>query len=298
MKISITGGSGFVGTHLARHLLEQGHQVTALGTRPTHHSISHEHFAYLSADTKQPGPWQQSMAEADVIFNLAGRTIFKRWSAAYKQEMYDSRILTTRNLVEALPDNTRATLVSTSAVGYYGSGGDDELNEENPPGRDFLSELSLQWEAEALNARVKGARVALARFGIVLGSDGGALAQMMPAFKAFVGGPLGDGKQWFPWIHIFDHIEALCFLATRSELSGAFNLCAPDPVRNSELAAALGRALGRPAIMTVPGFMLKIAMGEMADVLLSGQRTVPANLLAAGFKFRFNTLSEALADLV
>lgn len=298
MKISITGGSGFVGTHLARHLLEQGHHVTALGTRPSHNDISHEHFDYVSADTTRPGAWQQFMAAADVIFNLAGRTIFKRWSSAYKQQIYDSRILTTRNVVDALPENTGTSLISTSAVGYYGNSGDKQLDENSRPGSDFLAELCKQWEAEALNARAKGARVALARFGIVLGRDSGALAKMVPAFKAFMGGPLGSGQQWFPWIHITDHIEALDFLANRSGLSGAFNLCAPDPVRNRTLALALGRALGRPALMAVPGFMLKMTMGEMADVLLAGQRAVPANLLAMDFKFQYATIEAALADLV
>lgn len=298
MKISITGGSGFVGTHLARYYLDRGHAVTAVGTRATHPVITHERFSYLSADTTQSGPWQAAIATADVVFNLAGRTIFKRWSAKYKRQIYDSRILTTRHVVAALPDESHTALVSTSAVGYYGDGGERKLTESSPIGNDFLADLARQWEAEASHAQAKGAKVVLARFGIILGRDGGALAKMIPAFKSFMGGPLGSGRQWFPWIHINDHIAALNFLATQPEQRGIYNLTAPQPVRNNEMATALGKALGRPSVMAVPGLMLKMTMGEVADVLLASQRAIPANLLEAGFTFQFQTIQEALADLV
>lgn len=298
MKIAITGGSGFVGTHLARLFIDKGHQVTAVGTRSAHPSIRHDAFTYQSADTTQPGKWQQAIASADTIFNLAGRTIFKRWSHRYKQQIYDSRILTTRNVVDALSADNPPTLVSTSAVGYYGDSGDDLLTEDSSPGTDFLAELAIQWEAEANHAKAKGARVAIARFGIILGRDGGALAKMVPAFNSFMGGPIGSGRQWFPWIHISDHINALNFLATQPTVSGAFNLCAPHPVINKEMAQALGNALGRPAIMAVPGFMLKMTLGEAGGVLLASQRAVPADLLAAGFTFQYATIEAALAELV
>ncbi len=297
MQVVITGGSGFVGTHLGRFLLNQGHSVSALGTRPAFNRIDHPGFQYLCADTTRPGDWQQLLPHADLIVNLAGRSIFQRWSRKYKQQIYNSRILTTRHLVEALPTSTSTTLISTSAVGYYGHCGDSELTEAAPLGRDFLSGLSQDWEAEALAAASKGARVVLARFGIVLGSGGGALAKMVPAFRSFVGGPLGDGRQWFPWIHIKDLVGALNFLATRSDLEGAYNLSAPHPVRNLEMAQTLGRILARPAKMAVPAFMLKLTMGELADVLLSSQRAVPAKLLEAGYRFQFPKLEAALSDL-
>jgi len=189
-------------------------------------------------------------------------------------------------------------LISTSAVGYYGNCGDIELNEDSPAGQDFLASLAMNWEAEAKKGEAKGARVVLARFGIVLGRDGGALAKMIPAFRSFVGGPLGNGRQWFPWIHIQDLLGALNFLAARSDLKGAFNLCAPHPVTNAEMADALGKSLGRPAKMAVPAFVLKMMMGELGGVLLSSQRALPAKLLAAGFDFGFPQIEAALADLI
>lgn len=298
MRVLITGGTGFVGTHLIRHCLESGHRVTALGTRKIHDRIDHPGFCYCSADTTHPGQWQQYVAESDWIFNLAGRTIFQRWTRRSKQQIYDSRILTTRCVVDALPSRTEAVLVSASAVGYYGNGGDTELTESSPGGDDFLASVSRDWEREANKAEGRGGRVAVARFGIVLGADGGALAKMIPAFRSFIGGPLGNGRQWFPWIHIDDLTAACCHLASRDDLHGPFNFCAPQPVRNLEMARTLGKVLGRPAKMAVPPFVLKMMMGEMAGVLLGGQRAVPSRLTAAGFEFRYPKIDGALSDLV
>jgi uncharacterized protein (TIGR01777 family) len=252
----------------------------------------------IRADTTQPGPWQQAAAEADWIVNLAGRTIFHRWSEAYKQQIRDSRILTTRNLVAALPGHRPVVLISTSAVGYYGDGADALLAETAPAGNDFLARLSVDWEQAALDATAKGARVAIARFGIVLSADGGALAQMLPAFRWLVGGPLGSGRQWFPWIHMGDLVAAIEFLAGRDDLAGPFNLCAPHPVINRELARTLGRTLGRPAFVPAPAPALRLLMGEMAGVLLAGQRAVPQRLMAAGFQFRYPHLDGALEALL
>lgn len=298
MRIVITGGSGFIGTHLSRHLLAEGHVVTALGTRPSYNLIDHCQFTYMPADTTRPGNWQQAVTDADLVYNLAGRTIFKRWSRRYKRQIYDSRILTTRNTVDALPTDAQTVLVSTSAVGYYGDRGDAELTESSSPGSDFLADLAKDWESEALAAQAKGARVVIARFGIALGADGGALAKMIPAFRSFVGGPLGSGQQWFPWIHIQDMVSALHFLGTGSDLSGSFNMCAPHPVRNGMLAQALGRVLARPAAMSAPVFMLKMTMGELAGVLLASQRALPTHLLKAGFEFGFPEIEVALENLV
>jgi uncharacterized protein (TIGR01777 family) len=298
MQVIITGGSGFVGTHLSRHCLNQGHRVVAVGSRPLYEGIVHGDYEYLCADTSRSGQWQQRVAESDLIFNLAGRTIFRRWTRKYKQQIYDSRILTTRHLVEALPATADIGLISTSAVGYYGNCGETELVEEAPSGNDFLASVSRDWEAEALKAQGKGARVAILRFGIVLGGDGGALAKMVPAFKSYMGGPLGNGRQWFPWIHIDDLTAACLYLATRDELCGAFNLCAPNPVRNVEMAQSLGKVLERPAKLHMPAFMLRMMVGELAGVLLGGQRAKPANLVAAGFTFKHPDIEMALLNLI
>jgi uncharacterized protein (TIGR01777 family) len=298
MKVLIIGGTGFVGTHLSRSCLDAGHEVTVLGTRLRYNGPVDSRLRYVAADTGIPGDWQAHVTAADIVFNLAGRNIFQRWNQKYKQQLRDSRILTTRNVVDALPETKTAVLISTSAVGYYGSCGDVELNEDCPAGRDFLASLAMDWEAEAIRGEAKGARVVLTRFGIVLGRDGGALAKMIPAFRSFVGGPLGHGRQWFPWIHIQDLLGALDFLASRSDLRGPFNLCAPQPVTNGQMADALGKVLGRPAKMAVPAFMLKMMMGELGDVLLSSQRALPVNLLAAGFEFGFPQIDMALANLI
>lgn len=280
-------------------LLRDGHQVTTIGTRDAAAAQAPRGGFYLQADTTSPGPWQDAVRNADVIYNLTGKTIFKRWSKSNKNAIYDSRIATTERIVEALPDQTRTVLISTSAVGYYGDGGEQPLTEASASGQGFLAELARDWEDAAARAALKGARVVQARFGIVLGRHGGALAAMLPAFKAFMGGPLGSGAQWFPWIHIEDILRALVFLADQPGLSGAFNLCAPNPVRNREMAIALGRRLGRPARMAVPPFMLRTMMGaELAGVLLASQRVLPERLLASGFRFRFEDIEQALADLL
>ncbi len=298
MNVLITGGSGFIGSHLSNHLLAAGHRVTALGSRPAFDRIDHPGFTYVSADTTRPGPWQEVVSQADWIFNMAGRTIFQRWTRRYKRQVYDSRILTTRHLVSALPDPCRAVLVSTSAVGYYGDRGEEALTESSGPGRDFLADLSKDWEAEAASAESKGARVVIARFGIALGRDGGALEKMVPAFRSFMGGPLGDGRQWFPWIHIHDMVAALEFLAAGDSHRGPYNTCSPNPVRNARMSSALGKALGRPAAVAVPSFMLKMMMGEMAGTLLASQKVLPEKLQQAGFEFAFTEIDAALADLV
>lgn len=298
MRVLIIGGTGFVGGHLVRRFLELGHGVTVVGSRPESRLLSERRFDYLRADTSQPGPWQMAANQADLIINLAGRTIFHRWTKRYKQTIYDSRIKTTRLLVEALSDQSDAVLISTSAVGYYGDGGDQLLDEDAAKGDDFLSDLARDWEGEASKAAAKGVRVVITRFAVVLGLDGGALATMLPAFRMGMGGPLGSGRQWFPWIHRDDLVSAIVFLAGRRELAGPFNLASPHPTTNLVFVRALAHSLGRPAVIPAPALALKLALGEMATALLSGQRAVPAKLLAAGFEFRYPRLEDALISLL
>jgi uncharacterized protein len=298
MNIFITGGLGFVGRRLSEMLLEAGHKVTASGRTQNPKLIDHPSFDYEAADTTKEGAWQEKAMEADAAVNLAGVSIFGLWTEGRKKEMYDSRILTTRNLVKALLEGRGQVLCSTSAVGYYGDQGDKTLTEENPPSEDYLARLSVDWEKEAHAAERGNIRVAITRFGIVLDRDGGAMSKMIPAFRMFLGGPLGDGSQWFSWIHRHDLAQAMTFCLTNDRAAGAINFCAPEPVRNETLAKTLGEVLHRPAVMPAPAAVISTALGELGDALLSSQRAVPDHLLKLGFEFRFPDLRSALEDIV
>lgn len=297
MKITIAGASGFVGFALSRFLLAAGHAVTGLGTIGNHPLQSRQGFTWISADTTRPGGWQNAVAEADAVVNLSGRTIFKRWTRDYKDQIVNSRLLTTRNIVNAMADANQI-LASTSAVGYYGDRGDAVLTEYSLPGTDFLARLAVDWEAAACEAEKKGVRVVRMRFGVVLGADGGALARMLPAFRMFSGGPLGSGRQWFAWIHMADLLSAIRFLLENENARGPYNCCAPGAVRQKDFAQALGRALGRPAVVPVPPLALRLMMGAVTDVLLASQRVRPDRLITDGFAFQFAAVDKALADLV
>ncbi len=298
MRVMILGGSGFVGQALALFLLDRGNIVTAVGRRARVAFPVHSNFRYISADMTQGGTWQKAAAQADILVNFTGRSIFGRWTKDYKKQIYNSRILSTRNLVQALPENCGQTLLNASAVGYYGDRGDTALTEDTANGTGFLAEIGRDWEAEALEAQTKNVRVVLIRFGIVLGRQGGAFAKMVTPFKLGLGGPLGTGKQWFPWIHLDDVAAAIQFLIDSPQAKGPFNFCAPNSVRNAQFTHALGRALHRPAFIPLPAVMMRIGLGEFASALLASHRAIPAKLQTAGFEFQFETISEALADLV
>ncbi len=298
MNYFITGGLGFVGRHLANFLLRDGNRVTAIGLNPNPNLIDHGDFHYIPADTTKPGDWQDELRDQQVIVNLAGKSIFKRWTEDYKQQIYDSRILTTRNLVDALPEDPQIIFCSTSAVGFYGSQGDNVLTEESPPGEDFLAKVGKDWEWEALQALNKGARVVVARFGIVLDRDGGAMSKMIPAFRCYVGGSLGTGRQWFPWIHMHDLLYAYKFVIAKQQISGPVNFCAPQPIRNRELAEKLGAALNRPTFMPAPAFLIKLLLGEFGRSLLSSQRVVPEKLNKFGYKFTYPDIKSAVDEIV
>jgi hypothetical protein len=298
MKFLITGGLGFVGTNLSDYLLDKGHAVIAVGRAATQNWIVADNYEYISADTTQPGEWQKALDAVDAVVNLAGKSIFKRWSKSYKKQIYDSRILTTRNVVDALPADQSVVLCNASGAGYYGNRGDDLLKEDEKPGNDFLAALSVDWEAEALKGTAKGIRAALMRFGVILGKGGGALAKMIPAFKSFVGGPIGSGNQWFPWMHLTDLMAAILFVCEHSQVNGPLNFCAPNPARNRELANTLGEVLGRPAIMPAPAFMVRAVLGEFGNVLLDSQRTIPAKLLSHGFEFQYPDIKSAIREVV
>jgi uncharacterized protein len=299
MKIFMTGATGFVGTYLAGRLIKEGYQVTILTPSLTGTERKMDGLSYLIGHPTIQGKWQEAVGEHDVIINLAGASIFSRWTPEQKKIIRSSRIETTRNLVEALPDSAqRITFFSTSAVGYYGFHKDEVLTETSAPGEDFLAKLAYDWEQEALRAKDKGTRVIITRFGIVLGKNGGALGQMIPLFKYFLGGPLGSGNQWFSWVHMHDLAEAFVFLLNHQGISGAINLCSPKPVRNKELANAIGKVLYRPSFMPSPGFMIRLFLGEFGDVLLKGQRVIPHRLLDAGYQFHYPDIEEALKSII
>ena len=301
MKVFITGGTGFVGTTLTEKLAQGGDEVTVLTRHLRKPPSPWPNVSYLEGDPTQKGVWQEKAADQDVVINLAGASIFSRWNDDAKKLIWDSRIKTTKNLVEALlgRKGKEVQLFSTSAVGYYGFHGDEVLDEAGPSGEGFLAALGREWEAAALKAKDSGALVTLMRFGIVLGRRGGALQQMIPAFKRWMGSPLGSGKQWLSWIHEQDLVNIFLYLIKQKQITDAVNCTAPNPVTNRELTQVLGEVLGKPTFMpAVPGFVMSLILGEFGSVLLKGQRVVPKKLLDAGFRFSFPDLRSALQDLL
>jgi uncharacterized protein (TIGR01777 family) len=298
MKIFITGGTGFVGSFLIPFLIEQGHDITTIGTSGTHKLEGRKNFQYISADTTEKGKWQDELENKDAVINLAGINILKYWTKKYKNQIYDSRILTTRNIVDALPAGKNIVLCSTSAAGYYGNKGDEVLTEKASPGSDFLARVCIDWEKEAYKAREKGARVAITRFGVVLGRKGGALAKMIPAFRFFTGGPLGGGMQWFPWIHAKDLASVFAYILDNRDMDGPINTCAPEPVRNRKFAKTLGRVLHRPSFLPAPAMIIRLVMGEMGASLMNSQRAVPEKLTEHGFCFQYPDVESALRDII
>jgi uncharacterized protein len=300
LKILITGGTGFVGTQLTSRLIQDGYEVTILTRSLKGAKGSSPGISYLEGDPTKKGPWQEAIKNHDAIINLAGASIFSKWTDEHKKAIRESRVSTTQNIVEGIPSDPskKITLFSTSAVGYYGFCGDEELTEESPPRNDFLARIAVEWEGEALKAKEKGARIVITRFGIVLGEKGGALSQMIPLFKKYIGGPIGSGRQWFSWVHIRDLAEAFVFLMKHPEISGPVNVCSPNPVRNKDLARALGKALHRPSFFPAPGFMVKFVLGEFGSIILEGQRVIPRRLLDHGFIFQYPDIDKALRSIV
>jgi uncharacterized protein (TIGR01777 family) len=299
MKVFMTGGTGFVGTYLSRELAQAGHTITILTRRERPPSPERPEISFMVGDPTVEGPWMAAVPEHDWIINLAGASIFGRWSKPLKKEIMESRVKTTRNLVTALAEGDLNQLFcSTSAVGYYGPRGEEELTEDSPSDAGFLGEVARNWEAEALQAQGLGIRTVITRFGIVMGKDGGALAQMAPMFRKYLGGPIGSGEQWFSWIHQQDQVRAYLFVAEHPEITGPVNFTAPNPVRNRELTRALGEVLNRPTFFKAPEFMVRLTLGEFGDTLLTGQKVFPKRLQDAGFEFKFPDIDKALKDLL
>ena len=292
--VVITGGTGFVGSHLCPWLEKNGYTVVVLTRSPSNHRGT-KTIVYESYDSMD-----EHINGAFAVINLAGKSLFdSRWTDKIKSEILKSRVSITRRVVQSIEKaNTKPEVfISGSAVGYYGSCGDDVLNEDKPAGHDFLANVCLQWEEEAKKVG-KATRLVIPRIGIVLGDNGGALDKMLTPFSLFIGGPLGSGEQFFPWIHIEDICRSMGYLLEEKKCKGAFNLTAPNPVTMKTFASALGKAMKRPSIFPVPEFALKLLLGEASEALLASQRAIPSNLQKAGFKFEFEEVDSALDSIV
>lgn len=296
MRAVITGATGTIGQRLCEQLASSSDDVTVLSRHPeaAKKSMRAKRFvAWDGVSRVEPSVFEG----ADVVYHLAGEPVASgRWTREKKRRIEESRRMGTRAIVDAIADaGSKSALVSASAVGFYGSRGDERLDESSPPGHGFLPDVCQTWEAEA--GRLDS-RVAMLRIGIVLSREGGALAKMLPLFRAGLGGPLGGGEQWMPWIHVDDVVALLRRAGETTTLSGPVNAVAPSPATNAEFTKTLARVLHRPAFLPAPSFALHLALGELAEVILSSQRVIPEKALAAGHSFLHPNLDEALADLV
>lgn len=298
MNILITGGTGFIGSYLRNHLLQQGHFLTIVSRTP-------EEYEDETAKNQQFVSWDGDLAaemeQADAVINLAGSSIFgTRWNDEVKKKIYSSRVERTRQLVSAIEDasNRPSVMISASGADYYEPNGDKVLAESAPAGDSFLSKVCVDWEEAAQPVIGLGVRLATPRIGVVLEKDGGALQQMLLPFKLFVGGPLGSGEQYFPWIHMLDLCRGLIFPLEKKELEGPYNLNAPNPVTMTKFADELASQLNRPSLFRVPQFVLDIVMGEAANPVLTSKRMNPRKLLEHDFKFKFSFLRQALGDIL
>lgn len=303
MRVLITGATGTIGLALADALRARGDDVVALSRDPDRGQrvLGDGVTVHGWADPLHEAPPAAGLEGVDAVANLLGEPVAQRWTDESKQRIRDSRVLATRSLVTALnglSDSTRPkVLVSQSATGFYGPRGDAPLDEQASAGDDFLADVVVAWEKEAAAADGR-MRVACTRTGVVLSPSGGALAKMLPFFKLGVGGPVAGGRQYVPWIHLDDVVGALVHCLDTDAAAGPINVTAPQPVTNSELSTALGHALGRPAFLPVPGMAVKLLYGDMAEMVTTGQRAVPAKLQAQGFTFRHPEIEPALKDVL
>ena len=301
MRIAVTGASGLVGRALCKNLAQDQCTVVALARAPA---------KVQGLQTAEVVPWEalsgpppiEALEGVEAVVHLAGEPVAAgRWNKQRKKDILESRVEGTRHLVETLLScqNGPKVLLSGSAIGYYGPRSDDSVDETSDPNSDFLGQTCQLWESEAERAAAAGIRVVLLRTGLVLAREGGALPRMLAPFQMFVGGPLGEGKQWMSWIHIADEVGAIRHILQENQIQGPINLVAPSPVTNEEFSRELARVLRRPALFRVPGFVLRLVFGEMAEcLLLQGQRVLPKNLEKAGYTFRFPDLGEALENLI
>lgn len=306
MKIIIAGGSGLIGRALTASLSRDGHEVIILSRSPEIVKVLPNGASAIAWDGRSVSSWADEVDGADAIVNLAGANlkgdglIPTRWTTKRKKILHESRIQASSALIEAVrsADNRPAVFVQSSAIGYYGPHADEALNENFPPGSDYLARLCVDWEASSQPIEDLGVRRVVARTGLALSTKGGSFPLLLLPFKFFLGNYFGTGRQFYSWIHMADLISAFLFFLENEKASGFFNLTAPNLVTNRDFAYALGRILRRPSFFPVPGFLMKLALGELSTVLLDGQRVLPEHLLSQGFSFRFPKLDLALRDLL
>ncbi|MBS0018511.1 MAG: TIGR01777 family oxidoreductase [Arthrospira sp. SH-MAG29] len=305
MKVAITGATGFVGSHLVEQLHSLGYQIVVLTRNPDRGRrvfpiTNYPQVEIVGYTPTESGSWQNAIAGCDGVVNLAGAPIAdERWTEARKRELYQSRVIQTQKLVAAC---TKATpkpqvLVSTSAIGYYGTSETATFDESSPPGKDFLADLCQQWEAAAAPVQNSDIRLVILRFGIVLGI-GGALGKMLTPFKLFAGGPLGSGQQWFSWIHISDLVNLIRFSLENPQVEGVLNATAPNPVRMNELCQQMGQIMNRPSWLPVPSFALEMLLGDAAIVVLEGQQVLPLRPQSYNFPYQYSTVKPALEEIL
>lgn len=302
-RVVVAGATGLIGRKLCAQLTAKGYQVVVFSRNPdsARRAIPNA-VEYVAWTPSESGPWATALDGAYAVINLAGAPIIgKRWNAAYKQELRDSRVIGTRGLVNAIAaaQRTPQVFVSGSAIGYYGSRDDTPLDEQARPGNDFLAQLAIDWEQEAAKADRTGVRTVLLRTGIVLDTNGGALKPLLLPFRLGVGGPVLPGSQYWSWIHLDDTVGLILFALENEQVRGPLNATAPEPLTNREFSKVLGKVLGRPSLIPVPGFALNLLLGEVAEPLIvNGQRVIPAKAQQSGYSFKYPKLEPALRQLL
>ena len=309
MRAIITGGTGLIGRALTAELAAHGHEVVILSRNPERGGGPPAGARLVAWDGRTAAGWGGEVEAADVVVNLAGESIageslpailFRRWTAHQKQRLLESRVNAGRAVVEAIQAASRKPrlLMQASAVGYYGARRSEELGEGAASGDDALAQVCVEWEASTLAAETQGVRRVIIRTGVVLSPAGGVLPLVILPFRFFMGGRLGSGRQWFPWIHIADEVAAIRFLLENLGAKGAYNLTAPQAVSNAEVSRVIGRVMRRPSLVPVPGFLLRLVLGEKASIVLEGQRPAPRRLLELGYAFHYPEFEGAVRDLL
>ncbi len=300
MRVIVAGGSGLIGRALVASLAKDGHEVIVLSRKPEDVKNLPKNARAEKWDGRSAQGWGQLVNGADAIVNLAGATLSERWSDSQKKAIRESRVNAGKAIVEAVKaaGQQPRVVIQSSAVGYYGPRGAEEIGEEASAGSDFLAGICKDWEASTAELDSLGIRRVITRTGVVLDKHGGALPRMVMPVKMFIGGPLGNGQQYFPWIHLQDEVAAMRWLIDNPNAHGVYNLSAPQPLTNKEFTQAIGKVLGRPTFMPVPAFAVKMLFGEMSSLVLDGQREVPQRLLKEGFRFKFTDAAAALRDVL